>query len=194
MISSMKKYLLFIFFCMIAGFAHAQVNTIIEWHTGNASDTIFYDPSNKLEWDDFRGRPVRTSIAAAITESGFGYKLAMKTSGRKTNIIITIVCFFNRTGSWVKPKMASDYALVHEQHHFDLTYIAARLFYEKLKAARFTADNCAALVEKINDDCYKELDRMQNEYDGQTQNGRLRNVQADWNKKIDLQLESLAIN
>jgi hypothetical protein len=194
----MKKNLLFFILLFTCSVSFAQVNTIIRWETSpgaNSRDTIFYNPSKKLAWKDFQGNPDRASRAAAITESGFGYRMAMQyNSNGKANIVITVVCFFNKTGSWVKKGMASDYALTHEQHHFDLTYIAACAFVEKLKATRFTVDNCASLVERINDECYRDLDRMQNDYDGETRNGQLPNIQFAWNRKIDLQLENLFTN
>ncbi|HMK04667.1 MAG TPA: hypothetical protein VK489_10765 [Ferruginibacter sp.] len=194
----MIKNLLSLILLLACNFSYAQVTTTIKWETSsktNSRDTIYYDPNKKLNWHDFRGRPEKNSRAAAITESGFGYRLAMQyNSNGKANIVISVVCFFNKTGSWVKNGMASDYALTHEQHHFDLTYIAARAFVEKLKATRFTIENCASLVERINDEFYRELDSMQNDYDGETKNGQLRNIQVAWNKKIDLQLEDLFTN
>jgi len=194
----MAKNLVSLLLLLLCNFSYAQVTATIKWETGNkrnAGDTILYNPDKKLNWNDFRGRPDKNSRAAAITESGFGYRLAMQYSSTgKASIVITVVCFFNKTGSWVKPGMASDYALTHEQHHFDLTYIAACAFVEKLKAARFTVENCASLLEKINDECYRDLDKMQNDYDGETRNGQLRNIQFAWNKKIDLQLENLFTN
>ena len=41
---------------------------------------------------------------------------------------------------------------------------------------------------------YTILKKMQDDYDGQTKNGQLKTIQADWNDKIDKQLKSLAIN
>ena len=90
--------------------------------------------------------------------------------------------------------MKSNYALLHEQHHFDITYIATCLFMKKLKAANFTMSNYSNLIDKINDECYVELEKMQNDYDGQTKNGQLKDVQAEWNKKIDQQLAALITN
>lgn len=90
--------------------------------------------------------------------------------------------------------MNSDYALMHEQHHFDITYINACLFIQKLKAAHFTSNNYEVLVDQIHDECYEALGKMQDDYDGQTMNGRLPKVQLSWNKKIDKELSLLITN
>lgn len=192
---SMIRYFLTIGVLLISSAAAAQFIVSVEWQKlRNASDTIYYNPDRKLEWEDFRGTPVSNSAAAAITESGFGYRMSMKSVNGKTTVNITVLCYFNKGNSWVKPGMNSDYALVHEQHHFDITYINACLFIQKLKAAHFTSNNYEALVDQIHDECYEALGKMQDDYDGQTMNGRLPKVQLSWNKKIDKELSLLITN
>lgn len=177
--------------------AHGQVTTTIQWQqnkTAEAGDTIYYSASRKLKWNDFRAQPDNKSIAAAITTSGFGYALAMHSRNGITGISISVYCFFNKSKSWVKSGLGSDYALLHEQHHFDITYIGACLFIKKLRAANFTLSNYAALIGKIDNESNSEMERMQDEYDGNTRNGQLKNVQAGWNKKIEIQLAAIATN
>jgi len=184
-------------FCLLAGgFVHAQLNVTIKWQPikGHSGDTIYYDPERKLEWDDFKGKPVALSPAAAITESGFGYKMSMQSINRKTSVVITVFCYFNKKHSWVKKDMDSEYALLHEQHHYDITYINACLFVQKLKQAQFNPANYDYLVEKIHDESFKALEKMQDDYDGQTSNGRINRMQIIWNKKIDQQLAALIID
>jgi hypothetical protein len=189
----MKHFFLFI--ALTAALStRAQTNVIIQWapiKPGNSGDTIYYDPSRRLTWNDFRGRPDGASPAAAITESGFGYRMSMQSYKQRATIIITVFCYFNKKGSWVKRNMDTDYALLHEQHHYDITWINANRFVQKLKDAKFTLKNYDSLVEQIHDECFAALDKMQNEYDGETSNGRIPRNQYKWNKKIDEHLEDL---
>jgi len=174
--------------------ASAQFTVTIQWHNikpGINSDTIYYEPGKKLAWKDFKGRPVAASPAAAITESGFGYRMTMNSRNKKTNVVITVFCYFTKHNSWVKRGMASDYALKHEQHHFDITYINAWLFMQKLKEAQFNPGNYNYLAEKIHDECFEALSKMQDDYDGETSNGRINHMQYTWNRKIDKQLAEL---
>lgn len=194
---NMIKNILFIILVFISTAAFAQFTVNIQWQpikSGNTGDSIYYKPDRKLVWDDFKGKPDIASPAAAITESGFGYKMAMNGVNNKTTVVITVFCYFNKKHSWVKKNMDNDYALLHEQHHYDITYINACLFVQRLKEAKLNLDNFNTLVEKIHDECFDALDKMQNEYDGQTSNGRIKPVQAEWNKKIDLLLTTLPIN
>jgi hypothetical protein len=193
----MKTFFFLILLFTAQAVSFAQFTVSIHWYqdaTEGRGDTIHYDTGRKLEWDDFKGRPDNRSMAAAITESGFGYRMAMQSVNGRTNVVITVFCYFNKKKSWVKENMDTRYALTHEQHHFDITYINTCRFVQKLKTAKLTAANFQSLVESIHDECYNALEAMQNEYDGQTSNGRIRNMQTVWNKKIDSLLASLVIN
>jgi hypothetical protein len=190
--------IIFFFVLFLPGSSvYAQFNVSINWQqikAGNAGDTIYYNPGRKLTWEDFRAKPDISSPAAAITESGFGYNMTMQTYNHKTNVVITVYCYFNKKKSWVKNNIDADYALVHEQHHYDITYINACLFVKKLKEAQFNLGNYNYLVDKIHDESFAALDKMQDDYDGQTSNGRINRMQTVWNKKIDRLLAELIIN
>lgn len=193
----MKRYFSVSLLLLICDLASAQFTVTINWHdrsAGDKADTIYYDPDRKLNWNDFKGRPDHNSMAAAITESGFGYRMSVQSANGRVNLGITVFCYFNKKRSWVKENMDTEYALTHEQHHFDITYINTGLFVQKLKAAKFTSGNYAGLVDSIYDECYQALQKMQDQYDGQTSNGRLKNVQASWNKKVDQLLAEPVIN
>jgi hypothetical protein len=177
--------------------ADAQFTVNIQWQNINRAyfgDSIYYDFSRKLNWMDFKGKPDAASPAGAITESGFGYRLAMNSYNNRTNVNITVFCYFNKNKSWVKKGMKTNYALTHEQHHFDITFLNTTLFVKKLKEAAFNKSNYNSVIEKIYDECFSALNKMQNDYDGETSNGRIENMQQYWNKKIDSQLAELIIN
>lgn len=193
----MVRYFLCIIFSLFCNSTFAQFTTTIQWQyakPGNNGDTIYYSPERKLSWADFKGKPNAASPAAAITESGFGYRMSMNSVNSKTELVITVFCYFNKRKSWVKKNMDSEYALLHEQHHYDITYINACLFIKKLQEAQFNKGNFNQVVDKIHDECFEALENMQNEYDSQTLNGRIDRQQKIWNKKIDQQLAALITN
>ena len=193
----MIKNILFFVFLLSTVSVKAQVTVNIQWQYTKPdplSDTIYYNSRQKLVWPNFKGKPDESNFAAAITESGFGYRLAMQSLNNKVTINITVYCYFDKNRSWVKKIGYNDYALLHEQHHFDITYINTCIFMQKLRAAKFTRSNYNALSGKIHDECIAALENMQNQYDGETSNGRKKEVQAYWNKKIDDMLANLPIN
>jgi len=193
----MVKHILVFILAFLSLSAESQVTINIQWKNIsqlNTGDTIYYNSGRKLTWPDFKGTPNAASPAAAITESGFGYLLAMQSLNNRTSINITVYCYFSKNKSWVKKGMKTDYALLHEQHHFDITYINTCLFIQRLRDAKLTRANYNSLSGKIYDECVLALNKMQDEYDGETSNGRKKEIQAEWNKKIDQQLAALITN
>lgn len=192
------KYILFLFiFCSNLLCCFSQTTVKVKWSSYKppvSSDTIYYNPSQKLTWKDFKGKPEQGSDALAITSSGFGYTAGAKYRNGKADISITVYCYFSKQNSWVIKGKESDYALNHEQHHFDVTWIVANTFFNKLKAANFSWQNYNQLMDKIYTDSMKELQKMQNKYDGETRNGRLPDEQAKWNKKIAEELKAIITN
>jgi hypothetical protein len=188
------KHIVVVFLCCLSLQTLSQITVNIKWQQSKAlpsSDTIYYNSQQKLIWSNFKGKPVIGGEALAVTHSGFGFNAGVKYANNNTDINITVYCFFSKQYSWVIPGKESDYALTHEQHHFDVTYIAANLFIKKLQAAKFTRNNYNALLDKFYVESCRDLEKMQNDYDGKTRNGRLTTIQAEWNKKIDKQLASL---
>jgi hypothetical protein len=191
------RNLIFLFLLSQSHGAWAQLRVNVDWQDnryGGGGDSLYYDMSRKLVWDDFEGRPENRSIAAAVTSSGFGYTQKLHVVDGKGTLTIRVSCFFLRPKSWVKPGMDVDYTLTHEQHHFDITYLATHVFIQKLRSANITIDNCNELVERIYDESFREMQEHQDEYDGQTHNGQLKNIQMAWNRRIEGQLADLVIN
>ena len=165
------KYILPLVILFFSSGTYAQFSSNIYWTeqtTMPSSETIYFTSSKTLSWNDFKGRPDNSSPAAAITASGFGYKADFKSVGNKSQLNIAVYCYFSSKNSWVKPGKTTAYILNHEQHHFDISFIAAGFFMDKLKAAGFTRANYNALLPKIYNECVALMNKMQNEYDGQT--------------------------
>jgi hypothetical protein len=167
--------------------AKAQVTTNIYWTEQTnlpASRVIYYNPSRNLQWPDFDGTPQTSGIVAAITMSGFGYTASMKRNGNKGEINIGIYCYFSKDKSWVKPDKKTAYILNHEQHHFDISYIAARIFADRLKNTVITSSNVNVLIPRIYKECCDIMNKLQDDYDGQTKNGQVKEMQERWNNSL----------
>ena len=186
------KYLFLSIIVLLSLDAAAQLSTNIYW-TKQAglpsSEIIYYSPGNELEWSHFRGRPDHAARAAAITVSGFGYKAEMKNIGRNGTLNIGVYCYFSKTKSWVKNGKTTPFILNHEQQHFNISYIAACIFFDRLKNANITVSNYDDVVPRIYNECCAILNKLQDDYDGQTKNGQLKDVQAKWNDYLSDKIE-----
>ena len=147
-----------------------------------ASEVIYYTPETNLKWENFKGQaPADNSNIAAITMSGFGYSSSIRSSRGKAELQIKVYCYFNKNRSWVRPLKKTAYILNHEQKHFDISYIAACIFIDRVKSSVLTINDYNTLLPRIYDECVASMDNMQEAYDGETRNGREQVIQEKWN-------------
>jgi len=187
------KLSLFIFSILYFHSVSAQLNTNVTWTEQSSlppSEVIYYTPDKNLSWIDFRGTPIE-SRAAAVTVSGFGYKANINTRNGKGQLNISVYCYFNKNKSWVRPGRTIPYILNHEQHHFNISYIASRIFIDKLQSTVFTVSNYNILIPRIYNEACEIMNNMQNEYDGQTKNGQLKDIQSKWNELLDQKISTI---
>jgi DNA-binding transcriptional regulator YbjK len=92
----------------------------------------------------------------------------------------------------MKENGKNNYVLTHEQHHFDITYLSTLAFIEKLKQAKFTVANYREKLQAIYTNTMEEMEQLQHQYDDETRNGRLKEIQLTWNKKIEERLTEIA--
>ena len=182
---------LFIFLCInvcCSTIALAQSLAVDVTYTTNIPDEekkfIFYKPGQLLCISDFMASPIAGNDAVAITSSGFAFKAGYKSEAGKSTLMIAVYCSFDKQQSWMKAAGKNPYILSHEQSHFDISYIAAMAFVSQLKAAGFTQQNYKSLIQSIYAASTDNLEKMQHQYDGETDNGQLKNIQATWNSKV----------
>ncbi|MBN8833799.1 MAG: hypothetical protein ABS68_13705 [Niastella sp. SCN 39-18] len=193
----MKKLLIYFLFILVSiTHTNAQLVTTISW-TENTSmpehEVIYYKPGNKLNWDDFKGKPRLEGNVAALTMSGFGYKSEISTIGNTGQLNISIYCYFNKPLSWVKPDKKTNYILNHEQNHFNLCFIVANQFFQRLKTSSITLQNYKSLLPKLYTEYTAVLNEMQNKYDAQTRNGQENGQQMQWDNLIMDQLAAIKL-
>jgi hypothetical protein len=189
------KYSFILLFIFFFDHSFAQLTTNVSWTNRSSmpvTEVIYYDPGEKLVWSDFSGNATNdNSIVAALTVSGFGYNANIKTINGKGQLNISVYCYFNKNKSWVKPGKNTAYILLHEQHHFDVSYIAAAIFVDKLQSTKFTTANYTATLTSLYNESCSIMNKMQNDYDGQTKNGQVKDEQARWNALINSRVNSI---
>jgi len=102
-----------------------------------------------------------------------------------------VYTFFTKNDSWKKPQVNSDYQLLHEQHHFDITRLGAQKLVAELAKAHFTKQNYNKLITSIFDRAYKEMESIQLEYDMETNHSLNKDKQLEWNNKIAGDIQKL---
>ena len=170
----LRKYLLLAFAAPMFGFAQDKDEKLIDWSA-----------SRPLTWADYEGRPNPNSDAAASTTTYLGLEYNVRNGG----IRYTIQCRFSKTRSWGVAK--TDYILKHEQGHFDIAEIFARMLHKELSAYKFNRetfrDDLGAIYQRVS----KAKEDFQNLYDRETDHSRLKVKQEEWYSRIRKMLTEL---
>ena len=156
-----------------------------------SSDTIYHDVKKRLAWTDFKGVPDTKHYGGAVTASGYAFDADIKIEGKIIYLNVGVYVFFNKSQSWKKPTINSDYHLLHEQTHFDITRLGAENFIKELVASKFTKDNYSKVLDSVFDKTYNENFALQEQYDRETQHSINRQVQLKWNEKIAGEMRKL---
>lgn len=157
----------------------------------SGNDTIYYDFNRQLAWSDFKGKPDENHFGGAVTASGFAFNSKMNFDGRNIYLDIEVCTFFIKNDSWKKPQINSDYHLLHEQHHFDITRLGAEKLVNELAKANFTKDNYSSLLTSLFEKAYKENSDVQRQYDKETMHSIDATKQKEWNDKIAAEIKKL---
>jgi uncharacterized protein DUF922 len=135
----------------------------------------------RLVWSDFQGTPPSEGREGAKTT----YALYSAWKCRGDAFQFRVVAGFRTAQSWVKPAVLKDSVqsrtiLAHEQVHFDLAEVHARLmrryFAGLTGACRKSDAQLTALAQRLEDEASAE----QRRYDTETNHGLVADRQAQW--------------
>jgi hypothetical protein len=96
-------------------------------HAVVVSEQLPWSPQRRLSWEDFKAVPDSLNKHHAVTSAN----LAVDVTCLDNKFRYTVRCVFLPTESWSKNKR-SEKLLHHEQLHFDLTEVHARLLRREL--------------------------------------------------------------
>ncbi len=167
--------LLILFFSMVDTTGpRSPKDSLIDWNL-----------NRRLIWEDFKAQPDGSSVNAALTSTNINIDYSFNNREFKYKIR----CQFDPTKSWGRIK--NDYILSHEQAHFDIAEIHARLLNKALKSYRFSPKTANKDIGDIYQKLMHDHHEMQEEYDSETNYSRNESQQHEWQKKIEEKLKVL---
>ena len=156
-------------------------------------DTVHYNPDRKLTWDDFRAEPRRGSHYAAEVFTSFAYEGKSTVKNGVIILNLTAKAYMLKNSSWGRQDARNAYALNHEQRHFDIVKIIVERFKRKIQADSLTLEDYNSIVQYQFIETFREMNRMQNQYDDETNHSINQAAQERWNQKIDAELRTFGI-
>lgn len=156
-----------------------------------AGQLIPWRQDRPLVWDDFKG-PKRTKRKRAVATAASRIRFNMETDSAGKPFP-AVYSYFDCSRSWKKHKKLKPYTLKHEQVHFDIAELNARLLRKKFKSYMAKhADNWQhEKLKSIYAKQYAMFRRYQRKYDRQTKHSRNKMKQEEWNKYISYRLTEL---
>ena len=149
-------------------------------------DTLFYNPSRPLRWEDFRAQARGSNYSAAVFPS-FAYEGATKVVNGIIHIDLTMKVFVVRDASWVRAGRDA-YSLNHEQRHFDIVKLIAERFKKQVQPENLTVTDYNSLIQYQFLESWREMTALQEQYDRETRHGLDQAAQQRWNQQIDQDL------
>lgn len=155
---------------------------------------ISWEPARLLSWTDFRGPPPTTPGAEGAATSS-GMLLAIECN--REHLEYGVLTVFTPSESWVKAVVLHDSAestriLPHEQGHFDLSEIEARLLRAELMTFAVPCAAADTAFTTLARAAFARLQTLEVKYDAETGNGIVPAAQARWQTWIHRTLDSLS--
>lgn len=160
---------------------------LIPSQNGNSLD---WDSDHPLIWSDFNGPVDPKSEFYAYTHYTIEYTYIWSTKDGEIEAHFEIGSYFDKDQSWTIVDEQSPKLLQHEQLHFDISELHARILREKFESFTFTR-NIANEVDSISTAVLKSRDKMEELYDLETNHGINQNEQLRWTKWVKEELNKM---
>jgi len=151
--------------------------------------TLTWQQDQKLTWSNYQGDVDPNNDAVALTASGITFSYAINESNKRfVNFEATVESHFYPEKSWYKEALCDSAILAHEQLHFDITELHARKFRSQL-AQLVTTQAIQADLRRLHRNINRDMAKMQNTYDLETNNSMDVEQQAFWANFVTAELE-----
>lgn len=150
---------------------------------------LLWDEDRKLTWQDFRGTPDRSIGFVASTNTGINFGYSYTLSNGEVSVEYSVESFFNPQKSWFIQGQISQHILNHEQTHFDISELHARMLRKRLDSKRFTK-NVKSEIERIYLQMESQRKAMQKKFDQQTDHSRNVEKEIQWEDRVAKLLEA----
>jgi len=154
--------------------------------TANEEHGILWTNNRRLTWDDFKSPADEKETLHAMTSTN----IAVKANCTGNQMRFDVKCVFVTKDSWTKNRLSKK-LLAHEQMHFDLTEVHARLLRQKLNETTNICGTTRIKLDPIVEKYFTDWKKEQDQYDAETNHGLLDEQQKAWEEKIASRLAEL---
>ncbi|GAA3925057.1 DUF922 domain-containing protein [Hymenobacter algoricola] len=152
------------------------------------AEKIAWSATRPLTWADFKTRPTPADQLAALTSATIDAQIGCKDYVFSAQVRAVFV----PSESWVRDaKKASPNLLRHEQLHFDITELHARMMRQKLALVKLDCEHLQPAFRNLSNAAFSAWKREEARYDGETSNGLNEPKQKFWEEQVRQRLTQL---
>lgn len=151
------------------------------------TEKILWQENQKLSWEDFKGKAVPSASFVATTNTGISFEYSYSMKNNEVSVKYSVTSFFYPQGSWFVPEKVNLHILKHEQAHFDISELHARILRKNLAGKKFTK-KIKSEIESIYTQVEQKRRAMQTKFDAESDHSRNLEKEAFWQKYITQQL------
>jgi len=164
-----------------------------DYHEAAEGDTVYYNIRRPLTWNDFQEKNHRATHHGAEVFAGIGYDEDVKLINGVFYVKLAMKVYVPKSASWVSNSNANAYALNHEQRHFDVAKLVAEHFKKRIMDEKLPPENFDGPINVAYLDALREMDKLQKQYDGETNHSIDAFQQRQWDERIDKELQQLGV-
>lgn len=150
---------------------------------------IPWKANQKLTWADFQGKPEPRSGFVATTNSGISFSYS--TTNGEALKSFNVQSYFYPKSSWYLPSQVNQHILNHEQTHFDISELHARILRKKISETTFTK-NIKKEIDKIYYSVEQSRREMQQNFDAETDHSKNKDKEKQWELFVLKELKKYA--
>lgn len=164
---------------------------LMSFSVGNDDEKMPWNESRRLTWNDFQGVPQAGTGFVASTNSGISFSYSYSVNNGKMDLEYTIQSNFYPKLSWFKKEDVSDYILLHEQTHFDISELHARKLRKQMKETKFSL-NPKKEINSIYNENERQRRAMQQRFDTESDHSKIPEAEYKWRTYVAGQLQKYA--
>ena len=168
--------------------------SVADYHdnSGSEGDSVYYDVNRPLMWNDFQSQVYNSRYDAEVFPV-LGYDEHTEINNGTIYLKLEIKVCLPKSACWVRDGSRNDYALNHEQRHFDIVKIIAERFKRNISQENLPVSNFDGPINVAYLEALREMNKLQRQYDHETIHGSNQSAQQAWNEKIDEELKVFGI-
>lgn len=167
---------------ILASFVYSM--SVVAQSNKREGNDILWSSNRPLTWADFKG-PIKKSNKMQAAMIATGISMELESNETNDSLLVSVKAYAYKRDSWKDKSATSDYLLNHEQMHFNITELYARMLRKEISNLNLFGKKLTSEINKQYKIIMKKLVIRQKLYDSETNHSIDKEQQERWNQMIN---------